>query len=181
DGALGRAGVDLSAVEPAIDRIEALLAAARSAGATVAFARVVTRDDADSVAIRLLNERRGRSPGAIAICREGTPGAADYRIAPASGDVVAEKRLYDAFHGTGLEADLRRRGVDTLVLAGLTTHCCVDATARAAFHRDFNVFVVSDATAAYDHDLHEGALKTLSEICALVTRTEDVASAWGAC
>jgi nicotinamidase-related amidase len=179
-GAMARIGVDMSGVAPALDRIVRLIAAARAAGATIAFARVVSSPDTDSTALKLLNARKGRPPQAIAICREDQTGSAYYRVSPQPGDIEAPKRLFNTFHGTSFDAQLRARGVDTLVVVGFTTDCCVDSTCRDAFHRDYNVFVVSDATDAYAADLHVGALKALQKNCALVTDTASVLAAWGA-
>ena len=67
---------------------------------------------------------------------------------------------------------------DTLVIAGLTTECCVDSTARDAFERDYRVFIASDAVAAYEPDLHAGALKALALNCALLASSRDIVSAW---
>jgi nicotinamidase-related amidase len=177
-GAMARIGLDMSGVEPAIDRIEAMIAAARAAGATVAFARVMSSEATDSAALRVLNARKGRPPGAIAICREDQAGSAYYRLEPTAGDIEVRKRLFDSFHGTRFDEDLRARGIDTLVICGFTTDCCVDATARAAFHRDFNVFIVSDACDAYQVELHLGALKALHKNVALLTTAEAVGGAW---
>ncbi len=178
DGAMGRIGLDLSGVEPAIDRIAAMIIAARAAGAAVAFARVVTTDATDSSALKRLNARKGRPPAAIAICREDEVGAAFYRVSPQAGDLEVRKRLFDSFHGTDFEQNLRARGVETLVICGFTTDCCVDATARAAFHRDFNVFVVSDACDAYQAELHRAALTVLQKNVALLTTAQAVTAAW---
>lgn len=177
DGAMARAGLDLSGIEPAIDRIESLIAAAHAAGVLVAFARVVTREQTDSLAMTTLWARKGR-PGGQAICRAGQPGAAFYRIAPDAGDLQIEKTLFSSFVGTSLDHDLRQRGIDTLVVCGLTTDCCVDSTVRDAFHRDYHCFVVSDACAAYDHRLHAAILTGLAKNCALLTTTEHVTNAW---
>ena len=46
-------------------------------------------------------------------------------------------------------------GIDTLVVAGLTTECCIDSSVRDAFERDYHVFVVGDATACYEPGLHQ--------------------------
>ena len=70
--------------------------------------------------------------------------------------------------------------LDTLVIAGFTTDCCVDATARAAFHRNYNVFVVSDACDSYDPELHHWALKALRKNAALLVDTASVLAAWPA-
>jgi nicotinamidase-related amidase len=178
-GAMARIGVDMSGVGPALDRVDDLIAAARAAGATLAFARVVTSDESDSSALKLLNARKGRPPFAIAICREDQPGSAYHRVAPRPGEIEVPKRLFNTFFGTRFDEDLRARGIDTLVVVGFTTDCCVDATCRDAFHRDYSVFVVSDATDAYAPDLHLGALKALQKNCALITDTAAVLAAWG--
>ncbi|CAN5860113.1 cysteine hydrolase [soil metagenome] len=176
-GLIGRTGVDMAAVELAIDRIERLIAAARTAGATVAFMRVVTRPETDPAALKTLMVRRG-SPGGEAICRIGDGGADYYRVVPAPGDIEIEKLLFNSFHGTDLDDQLRARGIDTLVMTGISTDCCVDQTARDAFHRDYNVFVVSDACAAYEPDLHSGTLNVLQKNCALLVTSDSVEAAW---
>lgn len=178
-GLLGRVGVDLAPAEAAIDRIEDLIAAARAVDVTVAFMRVVTSAESDSGALKRLMERRGMA-GDEAICRVADGGADFYRVAPKPGDIEIEKLLYDSFHGTDLDAQLRGRGIDTLVMTGLSTDCCVDQTARSAFHRDYDVFLVSDASAAYEPDLHGHSLNVLQKNCVLLTTTSAVLAAWNA-
>lgn len=65
-----------------------------------------------------------------------------------------------------------------MVLAGLTTECCVDSTARDAFNHDFHVFIPVDACAAYEPALHAAALRMLELNTAILTDTEAVAAAW---
>lgn len=177
-GLLKRVGVDMTQAEAAIDRIEAIIPAARKAGATLAFMRVVTEPETDSDALKALYARKGR-PGGQAICRMEDGGADYYRVSPEPGDIEIAKLLYDSFHGTDLEDQLRARGIDTLVMTGIATDCCVDATTRAGFHRGFHVFVVSDACASYEEDLHLGALKVLHKNCALLTTSDALVAAWG--
>ena len=178
DGMAGRIGLNRSAVEPMIDRIEMLLEAARANATPVFFARVITRPETDSTALKTLMQRRGR-PGAEAICRAGSPGADFYRLAPRDGEGSLEKTKFSCFHGTDFDAQLQARGVDTLVVTGMTTDCCVDCTVREAFHLNYNVFVVSDATCAYSDALHVGALRGMEKNCALLTTTADILEAWG--
>ncbi|MFD2137033.1 cysteine hydrolase family protein [Novosphingobium resinovorum] len=99
---------------------------------------------------------------------------------PQPGDIEVSKLVYSSFHGTDLEQQLRTRGIDTLVMTGLTTECCVDSTTRDAFHRDFHTFVVSDACAAYEPDLHAHALKALAANTSLLVTTDAVMAAWSA-
>jgi nicotinamidase-related amidase len=179
EGLIGRYGTDMSPAEAAIDRIEVLIAAARKAGATIGFMRVMTRPETDSNALRTWMARRG-TPGSEGICRIGSGGEDYYRVAPEPGDIEIGKLAYSSFHGTDLEEQLRARGIDTLVMTGLTTDCCVDSTTRDAFHRDFHTFVVSDACASFDEALHHHALAALNEHTSLLVTTEAVAAAWSA-
>jgi len=178
DGAMGYAGVDMSDVEPTIDRIERLIAAARTAGATLVFARVVTRPETDSEALKRLYIRKGYGAEAVAICRADTPGAAYYRVAPQPGDIEIEKPLFSCFVGADLDAQLTAKGVDTLVVTGLTTDCCVDCTVRDAFHRNYSCFIVDDACSAYGHDAHSAAMRGLTNNVALAVTAQAVEAAW---
>jgi nicotinamidase-related amidase len=142
------------------------------------FARVVTRPETDSLALKRLYNRKGYGAEAVAICRAGTPGAAYYRVAPRSGDIEIEKPLFSSFVGTDLDDRLKARGIDTLVLTGLTTDCCVDCTARDAFHRNYSCFIVGDACSAYGEDVHAAAMLGLTKNVALAVTAQEVEAAW---
>jgi biuret amidohydrolase len=88
--------------------------------------------------------------------------------------------MFDSFHGTDLDSQLRERGIDTVVMTGFSTDCCVDQTARSAFHNGYHVFVVSDACAAYEAELHSGTLNVLQKNCALLVTSDAVLEAWSA-
>lgn len=176
EGLAGTFCEDLSGVEAVIDRIEDLIPAVRTAGGSIAFMRVVTRPETDSEALKTLMVRRGM-PGGEAICRAEGHGADYYRVQPEPGDIEIEKLLFDSFHGTDFDAQLKARGIDTLLMTGITTECCVDSTARSAFHRGYNVFLVSDACAAYDPEMHAATLNVLSQNIALLTTSEAVRDA----
>ena len=83
--------------------------------------------------------------------KPGTPGFEhDGRVAPADDEPVVVKQAPNAFVGTDLERRLRSDRIDQLVVAGMMTSMCVDATVRAAVDLGFAVTVVSDACAAPD-------------------------------
>jgi len=69
--------------------------------------------------------------------------------APSAGELSFGKDVNSAFIGTELEARLRDRGVEGLVVVGLTTPHCVSTSARMASNLGFETTVVSDATAAH--------------------------------
>jgi nicotinamidase-related amidase len=179
DGALGQAGVDLGAVPAALAAAQSLAAAARAAGVPVIFVGLMTDPGLDSHAWAERMRRRGGDPDAESgLCRIGTHGAAFVGPQPLAGEPVVPKLRYSGFFGTDLDARLTALGVDTLVVCGLTTECCVDCTVRDAFHLDYHVFLAADACAAYEADLHAGALKALELNCAILAPTADVVAAW---
>lgn len=180
EGVLGKAGVDMSVVEPALAAAQRLADAARAARTPVVFVGLQTRTAFDSQAWRLRMARRGGDPDVdIALCRAGEPGADFYGPIPLVDELVVPKTRYSGFFGTPLDAALKAKGVDTLVICGVTTDCCVDCTVRDAFHLDYHVFIAGDACASYDRDLHEGTLKALDLNFAIVTDSGAVATAWG--
>ncbi len=66
--------------------------------------------------------------------------------------MLLHKPRFGAFHGTDLELILRCRGIDTIIITGISTPVCCDTTAREAHARDFRVFLLSDATATTGPD-----------------------------
>lgn len=179
EGAMGRAGADLGAVPAALAGAQRLAESARAAGTPVVFVALMTAPADDSAAWAERLRRLGGDPGAdIALCRAGTRGAAFVGPIPLVGEPVVSKLRYSGFFRTDLDAQLQRLGVDTLVIAGLTTDCCVDCTVRDAFHLDYHVFIATDACAAYEPGLHEAALKGLALNCAILVTTNEVVEAW---
>ena len=81
----------------------------------------------------------------------GTAGAEIYpAVAPLAGEPVITKRFPNSFRETGLEERLRDDGVEELVICGMMSHMCVDATVRAAFDLGFSCIVIHDACATRD-------------------------------
>ncbi|NNE23566.1 MAG: isochorismatase family protein [Rhizobiales bacterium] len=87
----------------------------------------------------------------------GEPGAEVQAIArPQAGEAVYIKHVNSAFIGTSLEADLRREGVQQIVVCGGTANHCVETTARMAGNLGFDVFYVDDAVWAYGNTGPDG-------------------------
>jgi len=179
EGAIGQWGMDLSTVPPALAAAERLAQGARAAGVPVIFVGLMTSPKTDSPAWTERMRRQGHDPeGDSGLCRVNEPGSDFYGPKPAQGETVVPKTRYSGFYDTPLDMILKRLNVDTIVTCGLTTECCIDCTVRDAFHLDYHVFIPEDACAAYEPDLHTGALKSLELNCAIIVKTDDVVSAW---
>ncbi len=80
---------------------------------------------------------------------------------PQDGEHVVVKKTFGAFNSSNLEAVARDAGVDTFVVVGISTNCCVESTVRDAAERGFACVVVDDATADYDHAAHVASLNAM--------------------
>ena len=83
---------------------------------------------------------------------------------PVAGEPVFRKNVNSAFIGTDLENYLRERGVENLVLVGLTTEHCISTTARMGANLGFGVTIVADATAAFEHKGYDGRQYSADEV-----------------
>jgi len=89
--------------------------------------------------------------------RPGLPGnAIKDEALPIEGEPLFEKNVNSAFIGTDLESYLRSKGIDSLVMVGLTTCHCISTSARMAANLGFKVTVVADATATHGHTGYDG-------------------------
>jgi nicotinamidase-related amidase len=106
--------------------------------------------------------------------------AIDERVAPAAGDVVVRKTRVGAFSTTDLHDQLQDLGVDTIVLAGISTSGVVLSTVIEAHDLDYRVIVLADGCADTDAEVHtfllekifprRAAVITLAELPALLSR-----------
>jgi nicotinamidase-related amidase len=102
---------------------------------------------------------------ADSLLRPGLPGNAfKPEASPGQGEPVFQKQVNSAFIGTGLEEHLRARGIDALVLVGITTDHCVSTTARMAANLGFATVVVADATATFERTGHDGERFTADQM-----------------
>jgi nicotinamidase-related amidase len=90
------------------------------------------------------------------------------------GDVLITKRQWGAFHGTELDLQLRRRGVGTMVLAGIATNFGVESTARQAWEHGYSVVIAEDATSSYSAEMHNFAVKFIFPRISRVVESADL-------
>ncbi|MBO1416508.1 cysteine hydrolase family protein [Streptomyces sp. FH025] len=137
-----------------IERVKGAIADVRTAGGTIGYVRVAfTEEDWDAVP-----ETNKTFSGVVAarmLHHEDATTRIDERIAPQDGDLVVRKVRVGGIHTTTLHRQLTDRGIDTLVLTGLSTNGVVLSTLLDAADRDYRVLVVSDCVADHDAELHE--------------------------
>ncbi len=137
-----------------LGRVAAALRAARAAGLTIAHVRVgfTAQDIAQMPETAAMRQAALRGD---AVDADGPATQIDGRVAPVDGDLVVRKIRVGAFSSTDLDAQLRERGIDTLVLAGLATSGAVLSTVRDAADRDYRQLVLSDGCADPDPEVHD--------------------------
>ncbi len=98
-------------------------------------------------------------------------------MGPGPNDFVITKRQWGAFHGTELDLQLRRRGIETIVLCGIATNIGVESTARFAYEFGYQQFFVEDASAARSKEEHDHTMKTTFARIGRVRKTDEVLAA----
>ena len=91
------------------------------------------------------------------------------------GDIVVLKHHWGAFTGTDLDLQLRRRGVRTVVIAGISTNMGVESTARSAWELSYDVVIAEDACASRSTELHAFAVAQIFPLIARVVGSGDIA------
>lgn len=98
----------------------------------------------------------------------GQPGAQfQPALAPLAGEHVVEKNVPDAFINTGLERWLHVRGIDALLIVGVSTNNSVESTARTAGNLGFKAYVAEDGCYAYAQIDHDGVHRSAQEVHAM--------------
>ena len=200
-GATGRLAQSMMMIKSAVERSKLLLEAGRQAGLFVVHVRAEYgesfrgpgspyrylvdgyREPAVWTASAADLEVAQVPTGAAEVCVPGSWGAEFVSgFEPTRAEAIITKHRFSAFIDTGLDPLLRANGIRSVVLAGVTTNCCVESTAREAVMRDYRLVVASDCVAVKDHlkDLHDATLESLSLYFGLVRSSAEIMVAWSA-
>ncbi|RNI21688.1 cysteine hydrolase [Flexivirga caeni] len=132
--------------------------AARAAGVTVMHAPITFAPGYGEISRHPYGILKGVVDGNAFV--KGTWGAQIVdELAPQEGDIVVEgKRGLDTFASTNLDFMLRSKGIETIILGGFLTNCCVESTMRSGYENGYQVITLTDAVAATSAAEHENAI-----------------------
>jgi nicotinamidase-related amidase len=167
-GGFGEAfGNDVSRLAAAVEPCRAVLEAARRAGLLVIHTREGHRPDlSDAPPAKIARGAPTMRIGDVGpmgrILVRGEPGHDIVKaLYPAGDEPIIDKPGKGAFYATDLEAMLRNRGSESLLVCGVTTEVCVNTTVREANDRGYRCLVIADACASYFAEFHEIGLRMI--------------------
>ncbi|MFW6141262.1 MAG: cysteine hydrolase family protein [Candidatus Saliniplasma sp.] len=148
-----------------IPNIQKLLKNFRDSEMMIVFTKIRSgssfndRDQSDDDSIEDLDDKEG------VILKE---------VMPTNDDIIITKNDPDIFSGTGLDQMLRENGINTLIMAGVLTNECVQASVLQEVENGYRVVLVEDSTAAFSEEIHEKAMDIIEENSIIITSTEDI-------
>lgn len=171
NGIMGRTLLPHSAND-VVKHAAQLAGAVRAKGGTVVYVRVDVSD-----VLHLPADAPTRDPNA-----PPPPASASELVADSgyqAGDLLITKRQWGAFYGTGLDQQLRRRGVRTILMGGVATNFGVESTARVAYDRGYELIFVEDAMTSMSAEMHQFAVQSIFPRMGRVRLAEEVIQALG--
>jgi nicotinamidase-related amidase len=132
---------------------QAALAGARAARLAVAHVRVAFNDE-DYAGVPSGNKMFAPVAAARYLGADAPEAQFDAALAPIDSEIVVRKTRVGAFSTTDLHEQLQARGIDTLILAGVSTAGVILSTVRAAADLDYRLIVLADACADHNPQLH---------------------------
>ena len=187
-GMLDLAGIDVGPAAAAVANARLLVDAARAAHIPVIYLVMGYAPDQSNAGGE--DSPNPRKELALCLMRERpelrgkllTYGTWDFQIVdaltPHPGELVITKPRYSGFVGTPLDAELRRRGIRTLLMAGIASNVCVESTLRDAYFREYWPVMIEDATMpAGSPEIQRATVHNVTTFFGWVSTAREVAGA----
>ena len=158
-------------VQEVIANTSSILTAARKNKMNVFLARVTPSPDLKD-ALHPISETSFQMSGFNPEWSEYVP---ELDIQPS--DILITKHQWGAFYDTGLDLQLRRRGIDTIILCGIATNMGVESTARFAYEFGYNQIFIEDTMSARSKEEHEYPIRYIFPRFGLIRKTNEVLKA----
>lgn len=161
-------GNDVGLLRSAIEPCRRLLAAARAAGLLVVHTREGHLPDlSDAPPAKLARGKPELRIGSLGpmgrVLIRGEPGHQIIaELAPLTGELVIDKPGKGAFYRTELAHSLQVRGIENLLVCGVTTEVCVHTSVREGNDRGYRCVVIGDACGSYFPEFHRVGLRMIS-------------------
>mgnify|MGYP001369296615 CR=1 FL=1 len=187
-GRLDKNGESLNLIRETVPRVVRLLNWARASAVKVLHVRTehdpITSHEDMRVDSKAEPSRTALQRGRMLdSCISGSWGAEIVdAIVPLPEEMIVLKHRFSGFMDTRLELLLKSNGIETIVVAGVTTNCSVESTVRDAVMRDFYAVVAEDCVATPDSaaHLHRSTLDTLQLHFCLVRLSDSIGQCWNA-
>ena len=144
--------------EDMLAKAQQVVARARAAGMTIMHAPITFTEGYNEISDHPYGILAGVVNG-NAFIKGGWGAEICPQMTPQAGDIVVEgKRGLDTFASTNLDFMLRSKGIQTVVLGGFLTNCCVESTMRSAYENGYEVITLTDVAAATSEAEHDAAV-----------------------
>jgi nicotinamidase-related amidase len=183
NGAMARRGAAIMGVRNAAAQALGLLRAAREAGVMIIHVQADYACAYQHVGFPGVHSDKPGNRESGELCQSGSWGAQFIDGAEPVGDEqVVTAHRYSGFVDTRLDLLLRSNDIRTIIVAGVSTNCEVDSTAREAAMRDYYLVIAADCVAADDAvaHLHAASLETIRRHFGLVVSRQEILNVWGA-
>jgi nicotinamidase-related amidase len=172
DGAFGPFFAAQAAEHGVVGVIDKLLDAARGAGVAVVYTRVAWKSDysdliPNSPLLGMVVQNKCLVDGTE--MAEIVP-----QLSPHAGDIVVTHKRIGGFTDSDLDEQLRARGIETILFAGVATNASVEGTARQASDLGYRTVIVSDACSAADQNAHDTSLNSLGLLAEIISSAEAI-------